>query len=48
MILSDSKLAKRIGRNAFDLVSKEFSWDKVVDKIEALYSEVCIKAKTSH
>jgi glycosyltransferase involved in cell wall biosynthesis len=41
MILADSRLAKRIGKNAFDLVSKEFSWDRVVDKIEAIYSEVC-------
>lgn len=41
MILGDSRLAERIGKNAFDLVSKEFSWDRVVDKIEALYSEVC-------
>jgi glycosyltransferase involved in cell wall biosynthesis len=41
MILADSRLAKRIGKNAFDLVSKEFSWDRVVDKIEVLYSEVC-------
>jgi glycogen(starch) synthase len=41
MILGDSRLADRIGKNAFDLVSKEFSWDRVVDKIEALYSEVC-------
>jgi glycosyltransferase involved in cell wall biosynthesis len=37
MILADSRLAKRIGKNAFDLVSKEFSWDRVADKIEALY-----------
>jgi glycosyltransferase involved in cell wall biosynthesis len=37
MILTDSKLSKRIGENAFDLVSKEFSWDRVVDKIEILY-----------
>jgi glycosyltransferase involved in cell wall biosynthesis len=44
MILKDSRLAKRISKNAFDLVSKEFSWDKVVDKIEALYSEVCNKS----
>jgi glycogen(starch) synthase len=41
MILADSRLAKRIGKNAFNLVSKEFSWDRVVDKIEALYTEVC-------
>jgi glycosyltransferase involved in cell wall biosynthesis len=41
LILADSRLAKRIGKNAFDLVSKKFSWDRVVDKIEALYSEVC-------
>lgn len=41
VILGDSRLAERIGKNAFDLVSKEFSWDRVVDKIEALYSEVC-------
>jgi len=41
MILADSRLAKRIGKNALDLVSKEFSWDRVVDKIEAIYSEVC-------
>jgi glycosyltransferase involved in cell wall biosynthesis len=43
MILADSRLAKRIGKNAFDLVSKGFSWDRVVDKIEALYSELCIR-----
>jgi glycosyltransferase involved in cell wall biosynthesis len=42
MILADSRLAKRIGRNAFELVSKGFSWDRVVNKIEALYSELNI------
>jgi glycosyltransferase involved in cell wall biosynthesis len=41
MILADSTLAERIGQNAFDLVSEKFSWGRVVDKIEALYSEVC-------
>jgi glycosyltransferase involved in cell wall biosynthesis len=37
MILTDSNLSKRIGKNAFGLVSKEFSWEKVVNKIEILY-----------
>lgn len=41
MILADSRLAKTIGQNAFDLVSEKFGWDRVVDKIEVLYSEVC-------
>jgi glycosyltransferase involved in cell wall biosynthesis len=41
MILADSTLAERIGQNAFGLVSEKFSWDRVVDKIEALYSDVC-------
>jgi glycosyltransferase involved in cell wall biosynthesis len=40
-ILADSKLARRIGKNAYDLVSKEFTLDRVVDKIEILYNEVC-------
>jgi glycosyltransferase involved in cell wall biosynthesis len=40
-ILTDSGVAERIGKNAFDLVSKEFSWGGVVDKIEGLYSEAC-------
>jgi glycogen(starch) synthase len=41
MILADSTLAKRIGQNAFDLVSEKFSWDRVVDKVEELYNDVC-------
>jgi glycosyltransferase involved in cell wall biosynthesis len=41
MILTNRRLAERIGKNAFDLVSKEFSWNRIVDKIEGLYSEAC-------
>jgi len=41
MILTDPRVAERIGKNAFDLVLKEFSWGRVVDKIEGLYSEAC-------
>jgi glycosyltransferase involved in cell wall biosynthesis len=40
-ILKDSRLANRIGKNAFDLVLKEFSLDRVVDKTEIVYSEAC-------
>lgn len=40
-IFGDSRLARRMGKNAFDLVSKEFSLDRVVDKTEILYNEAC-------
>ena len=46
MLLHDSKLKEKLRENAFNLVSRKYGWDAVVDKIEALYKEVFNKTKT--
>jgi len=39
-LLREPKLAKRLQKNAFDLVSKKYTWKAVVDKLESIYEEL--------
>jgi len=39
-LLRNSGLMEKLRENAFSLVSKKYSWDAVVDKIQLLYKEV--------
>ena len=39
-LLSNKDLAKKLGRNAAELVSKEYSWGSIVKKLERIYRDI--------
>ncbi|MEJ5203329.1 MAG: glycosyltransferase family 4 protein [Anaerolineales bacterium] len=41
-LLSDSSLRERIGRNAKELVNREYTWGKYVERLEAIYQQVLL------
>lgn len=40
VLLTDQRLRGRLVRNAFGLVKEKYTWEKVVDRLEAVYDEV--------
>jgi glycosyltransferase involved in cell wall biosynthesis len=42
-LLSDKRLSKSMGTRGFQVVKKEFTWEKIVDKLEEVYRSVAEK-----
>lgn len=40
LMLGDRTLRDRFSKNAYNLVKKEFTWDRIVEKLEDLYSTI--------
>lgn len=41
ILLTDGRLRKRLGRRGKELVTKQFTWDKIVGQLEKIYSLLC-------
>jgi glycosyltransferase involved in cell wall biosynthesis len=41
-LLSDSSLRERIGKNAKELVNREYTWENYVKRLEAIYQQVLL------
>lgn len=43
LLLNDEGLSKRIGRNAYEYVKKQFDWDIIVKRYESIYEKIVRK-----
>ena len=42
-LIKDKTLREKIGKNGQSIVAKERSWEKIANKIEAIYDNVLLK-----